>query len=434
MDTRSTYLRKTPAMLLLGCALALVPAALRAQNVVLVIRAVNERAVPATNEVVRYLPPEVGPDDIIRHDDMELLYDTTEEAYYLKAEAVLDAGDTRDYRVVIRDVWTIPQERLDELRKHAAELAGTLGKTRRKETAAQLNAQVEEAIAAIEHRQQIYSMERSGVARHISAAEKNRELLSRAGRDIADLEHLTMGEGIDPLSLQGNTPPLPEDEEDNIAGEGVATIRLRVANPAAVERSVQVKQYFPSEVRPEDIKADDRLTVNYDVAKEACYVYAEAITIGPEDFVDFEILVTNRWAVPQSRYDELMSDITNLQVLAKMDNIPSAVTEADDLYVDLSALMENEAPKGLTDEYILFYRRQMAALDDIEARILRLAKYLKPPEERQIFDASILKRVKPPSTSTTWIIIYIILCFLGLVSLLFFLRWYGASRDVTTAE
>jgi hypothetical protein len=36
--------------------------------------------------------------------------------------------------------------------------------------------------------------------------------------------------------------------------------------------------------------------------------------------------------------------------------------------------------------------------------------------------------IKPPSRKTTWIIIYIILGFLGIMSLLFFLRWFGRSK------
>ncbi len=36
-------------------------------------------------------------------------------------------------------------------------------------------------------------------------------------------------------------------------------------------------------------------------------------------------------------------------------------------------------------------------------------------------------KAKPPSMKTTWLIIYVILGFLALMSLLFFLRWYGGK-------
>ena len=40
----------------------------------------------------------------------------------------------------------------------------------------------------------------------------------------------------------------------------------------------------------------------------------------------------------------------------------------------------------------------------------------------------LLKKIQAPTPKTTWIIIYIILGFLAVVSLLFFARWFGRGR------
>ena len=90
--------------------------------------------------------------------------------------------------------------------------------------------------------------------------------------------------------------------------------------------------------------------------------------------------------------------------------------------------MDAQKPPSINDDYIRIYNSQDTMLDEIEKTVLKLEELLAPVQDRRIFDADILK-TQPPSRSTTWMIIYIVLGFLALMSLLFYLRWYGKSKE-----
>jgi hypothetical protein len=93
------------------------------------------------------------------------------------------------------------------------------------------------------------------------------------------------------------------------------------------------------------------------------------------------------------------------------------------LTAELDAVEAAKGPTLFTDRYVAFYRRQGDRLDRIEQRILRVESALRPRNKNTQYGF----KAKAPSMKTTWLIIYVILGFLALMSLLFFLRWYGGK-------
>ena len=80
----------------------------------------------------------------------------------------------------------------------------------------------------------------------------------------------------------------------------------------------------------------------------------------------------------------------------------------------------------VNDQYVAFARRQVADVTAIEGRIQRLEEFFQP-NEKAVIGGPIMD-VPRPDKRTTWVIIYIILGFLGIFSLLFFLRWFGKGK------
>ena len=105
------------------------------------------------------------------------------------------------------------------------------------------------------------------------------------------------------------------------------------------------------------------------------------------------------------------------------------MAEADSIVKRFREVKARQAPAELTEAYIAFFREQTAHLDDIEGLIMRLEELMKPRKSQQIIKATVLEKIEPPSRRSTWIIVYIILGFLALISILFFLRWYGKGAD-----
>jgi hypothetical protein len=88
---------------------------------------------------------------------------------------------------------------------------------------------------------------------------------------------------------------------------------------------------------------------------------------------------------------------------------------------DLDSVMKTVGPTELNPAYIAYYRRQADSLDKIEKKLNRVDAALKPLQTNKGF------AIDAPDKKTTWLIIYIILGFLAVLSLLFFLRWYIQS-------
>jgi hypothetical protein len=91
---------------------------------------------------------------------------------------------------------------------------------------------------------------------------------------------------------------------------------------------------------------------------------------------------------------------------------------------DLKEMEKEAGPATLNDRYVAFYRDQSVRLDVIEQKVLRIESALRPKPKTTEYGF----KAKPPSMKTTWLIIYIILGFLAIMSLLFFFRWFGKTN------
>ena len=91
----------------------------------------------------------------------------------------------------------------------------------------------------------------------------------------------------------------------------------------------------------------------------------------------------------------------------------------------LTDISKESGPKSLDQHYVAFFRDQAKRLDGLENQINRIKSALRPRSKATKMGF----KAKPPSMKSTWLIIYIILGFLALFSILFFLRWYGKSKS-----
>ena len=183
-------------------------------------------------------------------------------------------------------------------------------------------------------------------------------------------------------------------------------------------------------MRPEDVSGDDRVEVRYDAERSACYLFSEGIAVGPNETVNIEVLVADRWIVAPGRYALLETKATNVQAKAVLAGRDDVKNQAQALLNQLVTVRAAERPP-FGDEYIADYHRKVEDVDRIEEELLKLEARMAPSQERPIFDASVLNQVEAPSRSTTWIIVFTVIGFLFFFSVLLFLRWYGKAKDET---
>lgn len=401
------------------------------QNMVLKITAANPAA--STNKVVvrELLPPGIGKAEVLDPAGMELRYERTQNLYYLYVEEEIPPYGNREYDVIVRDVWTIPQERIDELRTQSAEILKELAKTDVKEAAAALKRDIDALLDKTVERQNRYKIGGAVTASvHIKSYEKTAEMFEKAREKVGELEDYANTYVIKLNRMLGPLPPLPEREREQGSAGTPGTFVVEIRNPARTDASIPVRKYFPPELGPEDFAVEGDLEVRYDSDREACYLFTTGIPVKAEESVFVTVTVANKWTINSARYAEFYVVLTNLQAVGKVTKIEYLQNRATQLLSVLAGLRNVEAPAKLDDSFILFYREQTEALDLLERELLQLARILKPQTKRRTFDSEILN-VQPPSRKTTWRIIYVVLAFLGVVSILFFLRWYGKSKDET---
>ena len=407
--------------------------AARADSVVLKIRAVNPSAAERQKVEVRaQLPTPAKPENVLRSGDLEVTYDVATRTYSVHKLVDLAPKEVRTFEIELQDVWVVPLDTLDELAQHAQVLAAALKGFDQGATARRLHAAIEEGLRAVRERQEASSVTRVKPLDHIRAYESNLEALAQARKDLGVLENLAVGAGIDPEKILGSPRMVPAAESSVTSTNSGAplVIRIQVSNPSlTVRKPTPLKRELPMEVQPGDVLDTGGLKLGYDAGRKVTYVYLDDLVLGPQEKRGFEVRVRNPWVLGSARQNALEARTKNLLALASLTRAYKSVEdEANAIQRELAEIRKQQGPAVPGDEYVAFHRQQAARLDGLQSRVVRLEELFQPRQQPQPpFVASVLN-VRAPSPRTTWIIIYIILGFLGVLSLLFFLRWYGRSR------
>ncbi len=145
------------------------------------------------------LPQEVKPEDIFEKGELEVQYDDVRSTYFLYNKAViLKPLETRVFNVVVRNVWTIPQAKIAELRAYSVLLLGRLKGSEFFESGKKLADGIASKLDGIIVKQGDESL---GQKQRIGAYRVNMQTLDQVKEDIAKMEKL--------LTFQGG-PPVPE--------------------------------------------------------------------------------------------------------------------------------------------------------------------------------------------------------------------------------
>jgi hypothetical protein len=416
-------------------AVALCTGPVTAQTVVLRLRAVNPSTLTSqTVTVSSVLPKPAKPADVTDAGGFEISYDVQNGYYAIRQEVVLAPREVRTFRLELRDLWVIPAEDLAALETHAGRLRDLLKGSRQSATAEELTELVLRQIGAMRERQNAAKLPEGRVVDHLRAWETNREILQRVRKDLGVLENMVFGAGKDPGSLEGAARAQPDAIPIEFAAGPVTnelTLKIRVTNPTERTQTLPIRRDLPMEIGPADVLDAGGLEALYDANRQVTYVFLAGIELGPRQERIFEVRIRDRWRLNQDRLDRLTGRATNLLSIAQsFKEYQSILSLAQGLVTELEAL-RGETPAMGKAEYVAQARERDRRMQTAESKILRLEELFRPQEvQRKLPEASMLD-VPRPSTKTTWLIIYIILGFLGIFSLLFFLRWYGKSRAET---
>ncbi|MBN2301829.1 MAG: hypothetical protein JXN60_04865 [Lentisphaerae bacterium] len=406
-----------------------------ADKVVLRIWAANPAKEAKTVQIKSNLPARVREHHILNRAGLDLGYDVRGDVYYVHKDVLLqpkgESGAVVEYRIEIEDIWQISPDKLDELTKHSDELIKKLNGTDSVKDAEAIHQKIKEWIADIRQRQTANSV-KPGIdaIQHIKAYDDNLIVLGSVKKCVGDLENMVLGVGQDPGKLIGDIRGAAQPNRDiEISPETYKTaiIRISVKNSSETQaKEIPVSRRLPTEIKANDILDSGELLVRTDPQTGHCYVYKTKVAIPANSTVLFEIKIRDKWDVNEPRIG-LLENKANmiLEAVSARRAYPSIEAKLKELLLLLVEIGKQEKPTKLDGEYIAFFRRQATRLDEIEQQINRIETVLKPMEK----STKLGFKAKPPSAKSTWMIIYIILGFLALMSLLFFLRWFGKTKS-----
>ena len=403
----------------------------QAATITLKIRAINPSLIDKQSlEVRQPLPKLVKPDDVVSAGELDVVYDIASKSYFVQKKVEIEPGQTRTFDVVIKDIWTIPDQAFREMADHAQALAVALKGSEQDATGGKLAGMIQENLKTVSSRQAAYAVGTAKPVDHIRAFESNIELMDRVRRDVGMLENLAIAAGKMPQQLMGSprgTPPV--EAESGTATGDVVTLHVKVTNPSLTEkRSVPLRHEFPSEIKPTDVMDAGGLQIGFDAARNVCYAYLDSVQLAPQESKVYDVKIRNPWMDALLKAPQLENRAAELVRLTKdAPEYKVVLAQAEALLKEIGTLKDQKGPAVINAQYVAYARKQHESFRDVEARILRFEELFQPREKpvRYGFPAMEIPR---PDRRTTWVIIYIILAFLALFSLAFFFRWFGRSK------
>lgn len=214
------------------------------------------------------------------------------------------------------------------------------------------------------------------------------------------------------------------------------TMRVVAVNPSAEKsQAVPVRIDLPMEIGPNEILDQGDLEVDFDTARSQYFVKRDDIILAPKETRIFEIIMKDVWFIPAvtldglSRHTELV-----LSRLEPTEYYDTAKVLAKTVLDRLDAMRVVQSDDSISRrKRIGAYRRNMQELKVIKEDLLRMEKLLSftggvPVPE--MLEESPLKS-DAPSRTTTWLVIFLIIIFMGLLAGQFFMTWQRRLKSVT---
>jgi hypothetical protein len=214
---------------------------------------------------------------------------------------------------------------------------------------------------------------------------------------------------------------------------GSVRFRIVAVNPSKTRtQKVQVKNYLPEEAKPKDVMDLGGLEIEYDSAKSIYYVYKNDVELAPGEIRAFEVEVEDIWNVPKNTVDDLRSR-TDL-ILGKVkgtEYYDKAKEVADTIYPRLDEILTSQGDDAISrEQHIGIYRQNLLTIDQIKEDLAKLEKMLATaggPLAPEMLTKTKVKAESPTKT-ITWVVIFIVIIFVGLLAGVLFFTWHRQTR------
>ncbi|MCX5703359.1 MAG: hypothetical protein NT066_02540, partial [Candidatus Omnitrophica bacterium] len=214
---------------------------------------------------------------------------------------------------------------------------------------------------------------------------------------------------------------------------GSVVFRIMVANPSKAKRqSVDVKYYLPQEVKPKDVIDAGILDFEYDSEQSIYYAYKPAVELAPSEIRVFEIEINDVWLIPDKQLDNLKKRTEDiLKRLEKTDYYEKGKETADSIFTRLNKIAVSQTDEKVSRaQHIGAYRTNLLELQQIKEDIAALEKALATAGGPLAPEMLAKTRIKgeSPNKTMTWVIIFIVITFTGLMAAVLFFTWHNQAK------
>ncbi len=206
------------------------------------------------------------------------------------------------------------------------------------------------------------------------------------------------------------------------------TLRVVAVNPSEEKtRTVPVRIDLPQEINPKDVLDQGDLQLEYDEDRQMYYVFKPEVTLAPKQTRVFQVVVKDVWFVEDEQLAQLKSHTnTVLKRLQKTEYYDSAKSLAGSIMARLDEIAKMQTDETLgRKQRIGGYRRNLVTLTQVKEDLARMEKLLSfaggPPVPAMLEESPL--KSDAPSTTTTWLVIFLIVIFMGLLAGQFFFTW-----------
>lgn len=201
-----------------------------------------------------------------------------------------------------------------------------------------------------------------------------------------------------------------------------------VVNPSDTKTQiVPIKTYLPKEVTPDAIIDSAGLNIEFDSDQSMYYVYKEEVKLNPAETKIFNLEMKDVWIIPQGRLDSLK--VQTGSIVARLEGsqfYESAQLLGETIYKVLDTITLTQDDDAVSRKsHIGIYRNNLKIVAQVKEDIDRLEKQLvvasSLPKPDVLEDADL--KTESPTESTSWMIIFIIMLFIGMLAGVFFFTW-----------
>ena len=391
------------------------------------ILAVNGTDESRDKDVTFSLPKELGSDDILDTAGLKLDYDFNKGCYFVHGKVELNAKETKTFKVRIRDVWQVDQEKIEKIKEQIEVSLKGIKDTDYEENASKKKEALLERLDYILEQQERYA---DNVEKRMDQYRIYEEEIQEVREKAVSIDYWRSKNFVD------------ESEQ--------RTVRfvIKVENPSKSERkTLSPKHYLPKEVKEEHFIDTQGFDVRYDVSRSQCYLTKEESFL-PAEVKKYNFTVTDIWYIAQPHLEDLKDRTKKAYKLLKETKYAtSARYLVQSIKENIERIEYSQEQEKDIDQHISTYRKNIerfeTAKKDVEA-LENLLKALRENLERSRLKnvlqkirtfkniASIAAAIfnKKPKLNTAWKIIIGVVSFVGLLTFLHFVVWGKRSRTL----